>query len=199
MHIAIDPSTILPLKHSKADRTVTRSFRISERVLRAIEDEADTHNVSASTIVNQQLVAFVDFDRFVRRLGLIKISLGTFRRLLLAAHDNEIAQVGKETGADIPKSFILTKEGSFNLQTAIIFLQSISEYANLFEYGEVDYGGEKIITLLHRLGPKGSLFISNYAAALFEQIGLFPKISTSDHSVTIEILPERQKDRNSSF
>jgi hypothetical protein len=186
------------LKQRKSDRTVTRSFRISERALKAIEDEAKTHNVSVSTIINQQLLAFADFERFVRRLGLIKISSATFQRLMQAASDKEIEEAGKDAGADAPKSIILSKDGSFNLQTGITFLQSLSEYANLFEYGEVDSGGKKVITLLHRLGPKGTLFFSSYVRSLFEQIGLVPKISGSGHSVTIEIVPEEPM-RNNSF
>ena len=187
------------MARSKDDPTVTRSFRISARALKAIEDEAYTHNISVNTILNQQLLAFADFDRFIRRLGLIKLSSATFQRLLDAAPDKDIAEAARSAGGDTPKSIILTKDGAFNLQTAISFLQSLSEYANLFEYGEVNSGGKRIITLLHRLGPKGSVFFSNYVKALFEQLELFPKISTSDHSVTIEIVPEREMDRNSSF
>ena len=186
------------MKQSKADRSITRSFRISEHALKAIEEEAKAHNLSVSTIINQQLLAFADFDRFVRRLGLIRISSATFQRLMQAAPDKEIEEAGKDAGADTPKSIILSKEGSLNLQTAITFLQSLSEYANLFEYGEVDSGGKKIITLLHRLGPKGTLFFSSYVCSLFEQIGFVPKISGSEHSVTIEIVPE-EITRNSSF
>jgi hypothetical protein len=187
------------LTRSKDDPTVTRSFRISARALKAIEEEAYSHNISVNTILNQQLLAFADFERFFRRLGLIKISSATFQRLLEAAPDKEIAQAARDAGGDTPKSIILAEEGSFNLQTAISFLQSLSEYASQFEYGEVNSGGKRIITLLHRLGPKGTVFFSNYTKALFEQLGLFPKISTSDHSVTIELVPERETAKNESF
>jgi hypothetical protein len=189
----------LVLARGKDDPTVTRSFRISARALKALEEEAESHNISVNTILNQQLLAFADFDRFFRRVGLIKIASATFQKLFDAVPDKEVAEIGRQTGGDIPKSIILTKVGSFDLGTVLSFLQSVSEHANTFEYGEVNSGGKTIITLLHRLGPKGSLFFSNYSKALFEQLGLFPKISTSNHSVTIELVPERDMTRNDSF
>lgn len=181
----------------KSERTITRSFRISERALKAIEEESKAHNVGVSTILNQQLLAYADFDRFFRRLGLIKISSATFQRLIDAGPDGEIAKAGLAAGGDIPRSIILAKYGSLSLQTVLDFLQSLSEYANQFEYGEVESEGRRIVTLLHRLGPKGSIFFSNYAKALFSDLGLSPKISSTDHSVVIEIIP--QKDQFSSF
>jgi hypothetical protein len=187
------------LARGKNDSTVTRSFRISARALKALEEEAASHNISVNTLLNQQLLAFADFDRFFQKLGLIKIASATFRRLFDAVPDKEVAEAGRQAGGDIPKAVILTKEGSFDVGTVLRFLQSVSEHANTFEYGEVNSGGKRIITLLHRLGPKGTLFFSNYSKAVFEQLGLFPKISGSNHSVTIELFPEREITGNRSF
>ncbi len=175
----------------KHEHTVTRSFRISEAALRAIEEESQRHNVSVSTILNQQLLAYAEFERFVKRLGLVKISSSTFRRILSAGPDSEIAQAGIEAGGDIPASIIVAKNGSLSLQTVIGHLNSLSEYAGLFEYGETDSEGNKVITLLHRLGPKGSIFFANYAKALFGGIGFSPKITSTEHSVVIEVTLRR--------
>jgi hypothetical protein len=48
-----------------------------------------------------------DFDRYFRRLGLIKFSSATFQRLLQAGSDSEIAKAGMEAGSDTPRSIIL--------------------------------------------------------------------------------------------
>jgi hypothetical protein len=63
----------------------------------------------------------------------------------------------------------------------------LSEFGGQFEFGEVEVGGKRMITLLHRLGPKGSIFFSNYAKALLAGLGYNPKITSSEHSVSIEI------------
>ena len=49
----------------KTDKTVTRSFRISERALKSIEEESKRQNISVSTIINQQLLAYAELERFL--------------------------------------------------------------------------------------------------------------------------------------
>lgn len=184
---------------SSGDRTVTRSFRISERALKSIEEEAKRQNVGVSTLINQQLLAYADFERYIRRLGLIKISSATFARLLLASSDEEIARAGSEAGSDTPRSIILTKYGTMSLSTAIEYLKMLSEFANLFEFGEVEHRDKHIITLLHGLGPKGSVFFLNYVKALFGSIEYDPKFSSSAHSVVIELSPEKLEEEIKPF
>lgn len=172
---------------SSSDRTVTRSFRISERSLKALEEEAERQNIGVSMILNQQLLAFTDFDRFYRRLGLVKISAGTFRRILQAASEAELARAGEEAGADTPKGIILSREGVLNLTSITDHMKLQSEFGGLFEYSEINSDRKKIITLLHRLGPKASIFFVNYIKALFDAIGSSPRITSTEHSVLIEV------------
>jgi len=172
---------------AELDRTVTRSFRISERALKSIEDEAKRQNISVSTVINQQLVAYAEFDRYFKRLGMIKISSATFSRLLLEGSDSEVSKAGDEAGSDTPKSIILAKYGELSLTTAIAFLRMLSEYANQYELSEVEQPGRLVLTLLHNLGPKGSVFFSSYARSLLASIDRDPKFSSTAHSVVIEI------------
>jgi hypothetical protein len=180
-------------KKSDHDRTVTRSFRISEKSLKALEEEAHRQNISVGTLVNQQLLSYAEFERYFRRLGLIKISLSTFQRVLKAATDDGIAIAGAETGSDNPRSIILAKHGELNLNSVIDYLTILSEFGGLFEFGEVEVDGKRMITLLHSLGPRGSVFFSNYMKALFEGIDFTPRITSSEHSVLVEITPRKDQ------
>lgn len=176
---------------SKSDRTVTRSIRISERALKAIEEESKRQNVSVNTIINQQLLSYAEFERFFKRLGVMKISSSTVQHLLDASSEVSLAKAGAETGTHTPHSIILAKHGKQTLDTVYDYLEILSEYANQFEFSKVEQDGSIVITLLHRLGPKGSIFYENYMKALFEQINYFPKIDVKDDSVVIELLPKR--------
>ncbi len=90
---------------------------------------------------------------------------------------------------DIPKAIILAKDGLLSFQTICDFLRMMSHYANLFEYNEVESpnGQSKIITLMHHLGNNGSLFLSQYAKAIFAEAKFDPKVSSSEHSIIIEV------------
>ncbi|MHB2037451.1 MAG: hypothetical protein ACYCPW_12030 [Nitrososphaerales archaeon] len=181
----------------KPDKTVTHSFRISERALRAIEEESKRQHVSVSTIINQQLLSYAELERYVRRLGLVRISSATFQRVLEAGSNEDIAKAGLESGTDTSSSIILSKYGEQTLGTILDYIETLSEFANVFELSRIEQGGKTIITLMHRLGPKGSVFYENYMKTLFESIEYCPKISATDHSVVIEISPQR--DKNSSY
>lgn len=110
--------------------------------------------------------------------------------MLQASSDNEIAKAGSEAGSDTPRSIILAKNGSLSLETVIDYLKVLSEFANQFEFGQVEQEGKVILTLLHGLGPKGSICFINYMKSLFDS-NYTPKISSSAHSVVIEIIPQK--------
>ena len=175
---------------SLADKTVTRSFRISQAAFDSLKEDAGRKKITVNTLVNQLLLARMDFDKYYERMGLIKIAATTFSLLLDAASEDRVAEAAQQAGVDAPRAIIEAKYGVLSLQTVLDFLRMMSEYANLFEYNQVESSdGKKIITLMHRFGRNGSLFLNNYAKSLFHEIGFEPKISSSEHSVVLEILP----------
>lgn len=140
-----------------------------------------------SSVLNRHLVAFAEYERYLRRLGLVKISSATFRRFFDELTEETAAKLGRESGSDSPQSLILAKFGSYTVETAVAYLRMLSEFGGVFEFAEVDERVPKVITLLHMYGPKGSIFFTNYARQIFEAIRAHPKISSTEHSVTIEI------------
>jgi hypothetical protein len=71
------PECHSPIVLEEHRKTVTRSFRIDEAALGALEEEAGRRNVSVNTFLNQQILSFANFDRFFMRLGLVKLSANT--------------------------------------------------------------------------------------------------------------------------
>lgn len=170
------------------EKTVTRSFRINEFAFKVLEEEAARHNISLNTLVNQLFLSYANFDRFFQKLGMLKISKTAYRKILNAAPDEQIAEAATEVARNSARTTILTKTGTLSLTTVLDFLRMLSEYAYFMEYNEVTSPeGKRVITLIHSYGEKGSIFIKAYAASLFNQIGLQPKIDSTEASVTIEV------------
>ncbi len=143
----------------RSERTMTRSFRIRETSLKALDEDAKKLNVSLNTLVNQLLASYTNFDRLFKRFRVIKVSSASFRRVLEAASQEAISEAGSQSGKNIPKTFILSWKGALSLENALEYLRLLSDYANLFEYSEVPHEGKRAITLSHELGRNGSLFI----------------------------------------
>jgi hypothetical protein len=171
----------------ESEKTITRTFRISERAFKTLQEDAKRQNVSVNTLVNQVILSYTNFDKFIKKLHMIKISRPTFQRVLDAAHDDAIIEAGQHAGSDVPKFFILAKEGVLSLQTVLGHLKDMADYGNLFEYTETIQDKKRIITLGHELGPKGTLFLAHYVQTVFESIGAHPMFTLGDNSVTIEL------------
>lgn len=172
---------------SKKEKTATRSFRVSESAFKALEEDAARRNTSVNTLVNQILVAYTNWDRFLERVGAIRTSKSAFSLLLNASSDEAIIEAARVSGPDTPKSIILAKHGVLSTNTILDYVRSATMYGGFAEYSEVETQGKMTITLTHDLGRKGSIFMSGILESLFGMMDIHPKMSSSEHSVVLEI------------
>jgi len=170
------------------EKTVTRSIRINESAFLALEEEAKKRNISINTLVNQLFMSYANFDRYLQRLGMLKMSKVTFNRILKATPDNEIIELAREIAQNSSRVIILARSGTLSLTSILDYLNDVADYAHYVERSEVvSPGGKLIITLMHSFGDKGSIFVRAYAKALFELVNMEPKLSFTENSVTIEV------------
>jgi hypothetical protein len=170
------------------EKTVTRSFRISESAFSALEEEARKRNISLNTLVNQLFLSFAHFDRYFQKFGMLKISKVAYRRTLKALPDDEMVEAAKEVAQNSARVILLTRYGTLSLAGVLEYLKSLADYAYWFEYSEVLSSERKrVITLTHSLGEKFSLFMVAYSKSLFEQVAMNPKLTSTEDSITITI------------
>ncbi len=169
---------------ARQGKTVPKSFRINEKALFAIQEEAKRQNLSVNTLVNQLLLDYSEFGRLVQRMNALRVSRQTFSEILKATTDDGMIKAGQVAGKSAPSALITSKSGEVTLNTVLEYIRDLSAYANLFEYGEKNEMGRTTITLVHELGLKWSLFIANYLIEAFRAAGIQPKFSTSDRAVT---------------
>lgn len=170
------------------DKTVTISFRIGEAAFQALQEESKKHNISINTLANQLFTTYAEYDRFLDKFHMIKLSTPTFRRILDAVGNHDaIVDAGKAAGASVPVSFILARKGELSLSNAIDYLKTMGANANLFDYSETFGSGINSITLAHELGPNGSLFLANYVESLMKHVGKEIKILENPDAITVKL------------
>ena len=169
------------------EKTVTISFRIAETAFNALQDEAKKQNLSLNTLANQLFMTYSEYDRFLNKFHMIKLSSPTFKRILNAATDEAIEDAGKSDGDSVPESFILAKVGELSTANAMDYLRKMATYANLFDYSDIVASGKTTITLSHDLGPKGTLFLASYVESIFKPLGRQSKIVRYADAVVAEI------------
>jgi hypothetical protein len=164
-------------------RTVTRSFRINESAFLALEEEAKKRNISLNTLVNQLFMSYANFDRYFQRLGMLKISKVTFRKILKAVPANEIVEMAREVAQNSSRIIIPARYGTLSLTSVLEYLNNLADYAYFVGRSEVvSPGGKRVITLIHSYWKRGLIFVEAYTKALFEQINRKPKLNSTENS-----------------
>ena len=169
-------------------RTVPKSFRIDESASIAVEEEAMSQNVSSNTLVNQILKQFSEFDRFAKRINTVKLSSSVFRDLLSEVDSEKVIEIAKSAGSSIPQAFATTKSGKVDVESLVDHIRCLATYAHLCEFSETIDTHDRLLTLVHDFGLNWSIFLVHYVNAMFEQIGVSPKVEMSDRSVTFTLL-----------
>jgi len=177
----------MPEQRNPRPKTISKSFRIDETASKALEKEAAASNVSTNTLVNQVLKQFADFDSFARRVNTVKVSGSVFRSLLEQIESDKIIEIARSAGSSIPQAFAVSKSGKVSVDSLLDYVHSSATYAHLFEFDETSDGQKRLITLVHDFGLNWSIFLVHYVTAMFQQLGIEPKVEMSDRSVTFTL------------
>ena len=110
------------------EKTVTRSFRISERTFIALEEEANKRKISLNALVNQIFLSYTSFDRYFQRLGMLKMTKVTFMKILKDSSDNEIIELAREVSQNSSKVIILSRYGILSLKNILEYINDLADY-----------------------------------------------------------------------
>ena len=174
-------------KPTKSKKTITRSFRISEDSFAALEEEAAHRNVSVNTLVDQILEVHTSYERYIEKLGRMRMAKSTFRRVLEASPTDGVAESARLHMKEMGKVATIAKYGELNLTNLLDGLGLMMTYGGWGEFHETESNGKLVLTLMHNLGQNGSIYLSNFVKALFEVINLEPRITNTDQAVVVEI------------
>jgi hypothetical protein len=177
----------------KPDKTVNRSFRISEKAYKALEEGAVRDKVSLNTFVNQLFLNYAEFDRFVNKVHPLDLPGPLLRLILDAIPEEKIMTVGKSWASNVlSKQQVLEMTGSFSSEGVIQTMKMIANHAR-FEYSDVvDHDGRRTFTIIHRLGRNYSLLAAYFMETILGSLGSGPiKHEVSDDSVMLD-LPSSQ-------
>ncbi len=168
-------------------KTVAKSFRINEEALEELREEARSQAISLNTLFNQLAVNYAGFGRYMRRLQAKMLSQQTLGELVNQLSEESITKAGQNAGKTAPEMLMTIIYGKITVSNVIQFIHLMSSYGNWFEYTEKTEGERLIITLMHGMGRKWSLFIANYVSEAFAAAGCKAKYNVAERYVTFTI------------
>jgi hypothetical protein len=160
-------------------RTLIRSVRIRKELDDILEKDAKAKRVSVNSLISMIMTKYSEMDRYNERFGTITLRREGFRSILEAIEDDKITTLAKEIGSQIPKQFLLFWFKKADVETYLEYLSLVCKYSGFAEY-EVDTNEDEtgyIITLIHDLGEKWSIFLRNWLEqGMKTTIGIVPTV-----------------------
>ena len=169
------------------EKTVTISFRVNESAFKALQAESKKRNISLNTLANQMFIEFAEYDRYLQKFRMVKLSTPTLKKIINAASDESIVEAGTLAGGSVPQGFMLAKSGEITKEGILEYLRLMGTHANLFDYSEVVHGGVHSVTLSHDLEPKWSLFLASYVQSIVKTLGLAVKVTRMPDAIEIQL------------
>lgn len=170
-----------------ATKTVTATFRIEENAFKDLQEDAKKQNISVNTLVNQLFLGYSHYDRLMKRFQVIKLPASTFKTILDGSTDEAVTAAAKSAGESIAKTFVISKFGSYTLESVLEGFRTSASYINAFDYSEFLAPGKITITLTHHLGRKGTLFLKEWVNCQFALLHKSVEFMTDDGSITFEL------------
>src|SRR5713226_1163745 len=109
-------------------KTVAKSFRVNEKALGALQEEAARQSVSVNTLVNQLLLDYSEFGRFLQRVNALRISRKTFGEIWSVGPEERLAKAGVAAGKSAPVGLIASRWGKINVNTVVEYIHDLSAY-----------------------------------------------------------------------
>jgi hypothetical protein len=170
----------------------TRSFAIEANTLKKLALAADSKGTSINALVNMLLGQYVEHELEAETHGHISLSLRVFNYFLMELDDSKIVAMARKLGPAMGEEIIMQKSLPMNFETYIKIVRSLlCSHAKWATCKESENG--RTLMLWHKLGPKWSLFLSEYLRAAlpeFIEKGVMSKdaIKASEEYVSIKIV-----------
>jgi len=173
---------------NKKRRTIGRSFRIDEKSLAVLIEEAEKQGVSVNSLLNRLLQQY-GYLRYMMRYGAITLTKKGFMQILESCPEEKIRENGKNAGKTIANEIMMTMGVQPNYSFVTCLLQKfLSEFAGWFECDHHIKHDIEIFHLRHTLGPKWSIYLAEAATELLKSvIDAEVKITLFDSAINITI------------
>ena len=150
-----------------------------------IREDARESGVSFNALIMKNLIRYVEWERFTRKIGFVSIPREMLRSLLESMDQQALEVVAKGLASSWKESILLWFK-EVNLRTFLEFFRIASTHSGLTAYDLKIDGRNHTITLHHQLGEKWSMAYPQFAHDMFKLcLGIDPEVEVGKHHAVI--------------
>lgn len=169
-------------------KTVLRTIRLSRGLDELLQKDANSRRISIGALISTILAKYSQWDRYTEKFDMITFRHETLKAILESTEDEVLVKKAREIGAKIPREFLMFWFKKTDLESYLRYLELLCNYGGFARYElEVD-DRSYIITLLHNMGEKWSLFLKYVMEeGIMSTIGTMPRFEVNQGSLIIKI------------
>jgi hypothetical protein len=169
-------------------KTVLRTIRLSKGLDELLQKDANSKRISVGALISTILTKYSQWDRYTEKFDMITLRQETIRAILEATEDEALIRKAHEIGAKIPKEFLMFWFKKTDLESYLQYLELLCNYGGFARYEFEADGHVYVITLLHNMGEKWSLFLKHVMEeGIMSTIGILPRFEVNKGSLVIRI------------
>jgi hypothetical protein len=169
-------------------KTVLRTIRLSKELDDMLQKDAESKRISVGSLLSSILARYSEWDRYTAKFEMITLRQETIRAILEAAEDETLATKGREIGAKIPREFLMFWFKKTDLETYLRYLELLCNYGGFARFELQEESREYVITLLHNMSRKWSLFLKHVMEeGILTTVGSLAKFEVNEGSLIIKI------------
>ncbi len=147
------------------------TFRLENRILNKLREEALQKDISINTLVSQTLKQHTDWQSNASRAGFVVTRKSFLHQVMEMISDEVISSISKNVSAKESKDFVLLLRSEYNIDSFLSVLESwIRASGYPFRHENTDKVHSYVIR--HDMGKKMSLYLAELYRNVFEEFGL---------------------------
>ena len=160
-----------------------RSIRIGKDAFLKLQEASEEDKRSINSMINEIIDQYVDYERGAATGRVVHIGAEFLRFLTQSIPSEKIAEFAKSYARDNTMEFF----PKMTLDELLKALKSHCKY-NYMRMVETFHNDERVVILVHDVGPNYSMFIANYYQTLFAKIGVKTEYTLHEDAVVLRFI-----------
>jgi hypothetical protein len=155
----------------------TGTFRLDNRLLDALKEEAEQKRTSLNTLVMQILMAHAEYHTFASKGGMISMQKTLLMKLMDKLEPQDVIKLSEHVAKNELKDTIMLMKSQYTADAVMNFIESwarVGGYPYRHHVEERDDGKSKVkhsFVMQHDMGERWSLYFVELFRFAFEQTG----------------------------
>jgi hypothetical protein len=171
----------------KRKKTILRTIRLSEEIDNLLERDAQKQNISTNALIGKIMTRYVEWDRIIEKLDFVSFPNTFFVALINEVSDEKIQEIAAQEAIRQINNQTIWDFGKTDFDTFLKTILLVGKYGIASDISVESWGeGSYVITLHHRWGKKGVVFLRSFFDSFIRsELGVQPRIDIADNVMAV--------------